>query len=103
MARGIIETMCPRCGEQLVVQYCASVNLERIIDTTLLDTMTREQFIRSTACELEPLIHEGDSYHEWVCALKQHGVPHALACDILDYVKERKGMIRTPHDTLLYA
>lgn len=103
MALAYIQTMCPKCGRELVACFCATTP-HSIIDPTVIEVVPKEEFIRSVALDLEAFVREGHAYKEWVNILMhEFGIPHALACDLLDYVKERKGMIRTPQDTLLYV
>lgn len=102
MALAYLETTCPNCGRELVACFCAHTNHQPILDPTTIDTMPKEQFIRFIAVDLEAYVREGHTYREWVNTLtEEYGIPHSLACDIMDEVKERKGMIRTHDDVLV--
>ena len=103
MTQAYIETTCPRCGSKLVVCFTATTQEHKIIDPQTLDVATKAEFIHSTAMDVAAYVREGHTYRDWVHRLMEGGIPHELACEIMDEVKERKRMLRRQDDTLLYA
>ena len=104
MAQAYIETTCPKCGAELVVCFTATIQHRQIVDTHPIDTTSRAEYIRSTAMDVAAYVREGHTYRDWVRTLmEEYGIPHNLACEIMDEVRERKGMLRRQDDTLLYV
>jgi len=77
------------------VSFCAHCQHREITDIFSVDTTLRAEFIKSTAMDVAYYVQEGHTYQEWVHSLMADGIPHSLACEVMDEVKERKGMIAT--------